>query len=52
MFSALELVQISDYFSSYLNELWLHYFCYEQYLKITGSKIATFSMLLLKEMSS
>lgn len=52
MFSALELVQISDYFSSYLNVLWLHYFCYEQYLKIAGFKIATLSMPLLKEISS
>lgn len=43
MISALELVQISDYSSSYLNVLWLNYFCCEQYLKITGFKIGSSS---------
>lgn len=32
-----------DFSSSYLNVLWLHYFCYEQYLKITGFKIGSSS---------
>lgn len=43
MISALELVQFSNYSSSYLNMLWLHYFCYEQYLKITGFKTGSSS---------
>lgn len=41
MISALELVQMSDHSSSFLNVLWLHYFCCEQYLKITGFKMGS-----------